>query len=170
MLATHVDVERRHDRIRRETLKATENIIQKNYPQLKLTTLNAHCLKATENWKGHPKRRVDWEWPDSYGELKFRYPKRFEAAVWYKGKLNGLSIGRPTYNSGSLRLDFIEVSPGDREIAVFDIIVVAMRTYADMLGARELRIMHPINDQVKDYYASHGFSYVRKGDYLFKRI
>ncbi len=145
-------------------------IVVQYYSQLRLTTLDHATLKAAESWSGHPKRRVDWDWIGSYSSLKYRYPKRFEAAVWYRGKLNGLSIGRPTYNGGSLRLDFIEASPVDREIAVFDIIVVAMRTYADMLGARELRIMHPINERVKAYYASRGFRYVGNGDYLFMRI
>ena len=170
MLATHLDAELRYEKIRKETLKAAENIISRDYTHLRLTTLDNATLQAAESWTNHPKRRVDWDWIGSYSALKYRYPKRFEAAVWYKGKLNGLSTGRPTYIGGSLRLDFIEASPVDREIAVFDIIVVAMRTYADMLGARELRIMHPINERVKDYYASRGFSYVNNGDYLFRRI
>ena len=170
MLATHADAEQRYEKIRKETLKAAENLISRDYSQLRLTTLDAVTLKAAQSWTNHAKRRVDWDWLGSYHSLKFRYPKRFEAAVWYKGKLNGLSIGRPTYNGGSLRLDFIEASPVDREIAVFDIIVVAMRTYADMLGARELRIMHPINERVKTYYTSRGFRYVSNGDYLFMSI
>lgn len=170
VLATHMDAEHRYEQIRKETLKAAESLINRDYPQLRLTTIDSPTLKAAESWSTHPKRRVNWDWMGSYSTLKYRYPKRFEVAVWYKGKLNGLSLGRPTYNGGSLRLDFIEASPVDREIAVFDIIVVAMRIYADMLGARELRIMHPINEQVKTYYASHGFSYVKNGDYLFRRV
>lgn len=170
MLATHADAERRYEVIRRETLKAAESLISRDYPQLRLTTIDAHTLKAADAWSSHPNRRVNWDWLGSYSSIKFRHPKRFEAAVWYKGKLNGLSLGRPTYNGGSLRLDFIEASPVDREIAVFEVIIVAMRTYADMLGARELRVMHPINEQVKSYYATHGFSYVKNGDYLYRRI
>ncbi|OZG72939.1 hypothetical protein BTA51_13340 [Hahella sp. CCB-MM4] len=170
MLATHMDAERRYGKIRQETLKAAESVICGDYPQLKLTTLDLATLRAADAWACHPCRRVDWDWMGSYGAIKFRYPKRFEAAVWYKEKLNGLSLGRPTYNGGSLRLDFVEASPLNREIAIFDIIVVAMRTYADMLGAKELRIMHPINDRVKDYYASHGFTYVKSDNYLFRRI
>lgn len=170
MLATHADAEKRYDVIRRETLKAAENLVRRNYPQLRLTTIDAATLNAADAWSNNPTRRVNWDWLSSYNSIKFRHPKRFEAAVWYKGQLNGLSLGRPTYNGSSLRLDFIEASPVDRELAVFEIIIVAMRTYADLLGARELRVMHPINKQVKSYYAAHGFTYVKNGDYLYIRI
>ena len=170
MLSTHLDAERRYNQIRRETLKAAESQIRRTYLHLRLTLFDATVLNAAQVWKTHPKRRVSWDWFSGYQSFKFRHPKRFEAAVWYKDKLNGLSLGRPTYNGSSLRLDFIEASPEDREIAVFDIIVVAMRTYADMLNAKELRIMHPINDRVKAYYASRGFKYIENGDYLSRRI
>ncbi len=170
MRASHLDAERRYNLIRKESLIATERIVQRIHPQLRLTTLNTHVLKATETWKYNFKRKVDWDWLGSYNDIRFRYPKRFEAAVWYKNKLNGLSIGRPTYTGDSLRLDFIERSPGNCDVAIFDIIVVAMRTYADMIDARELRIMNPVNDQVKRYYESYGFCYVKKDDYLFLRI
>lgn len=170
MLATHLDAERRYEYIRREVLAAAESLLKGDYSELRLATLDHPALQAAAAWADHPLRRVNWDWLGSYPELKFRYPKRFECAVWHKGKLNALSFGRPTYYGGSLRLDFVEASPEEREIAVFDIIIVAMRTYADMLGARELRIMHPINDKVADYYASHGFTYVRDGDYLYRRV
>ncbi|SHG28485.1 hypothetical protein SAMN04487965_3688 [Microbulbifer donghaiensis] len=170
MLATHIDAEMRYEHIREMVLAATQKYLKSDHPNLILTTINQSVLRAVDSWSGHPERQVNWNWAGSYPDLKFRYPKRFECAVWNKGQLNALSFGRPTYNCGSLRLDFIEASPEDREIAVFDIIIVAMRTYADMLGAKELRIMNPINGRVKEYYEYHGFVYVRDGDYLFRRV
>jgi len=68
------------------------------------------------------------------------------------------------------RLDFIEGSPAKREIAVFEVIVTAMLTYAKMLGAEEMRVMHPINEEVKNYYVSHSFTYVKHGDYLYRGL
>ena len=169
--ATHIDAERRYSEIRSKALSASEAVLNRKLPELKLSRINKAALEAFKAWENHPKRRVDWDWFNDYGHFKFRYPKRFEAAVWHKNKLASLTLGRPTYPRGTaLRLDFIEASPFDREIAVFAIVIVAMRTYADMLGAKEIRIMNPINDTVKNYYASHDFEYIAKGDYLYKRI
>lgn len=170
MLATHIDAEKRYQSIRETALAASEGILKKEYAELKLTIINQTALSASQQWEGHNKRHVDWDWFNSYGAFKFRYPKRFEVAVWHKNKLASLTLGRPTYHGSSLRLDFIEASPSEREIAVFEIVIVAMRVYADMLGAREIRVMNPINETVKEYYASYGFDYVANGDYLSRRI
>lgn len=170
MLATHQDAEKRYGAIRTKVLAVAESMLKGNFPGLQLKTIDTEALKAVEGWAGHPGRRVNWDWAESYPELCFRHPKRFECAIWNRGQLNGLSLGRPTYRGGSLRLDFVEATPGDKDIPVMDVVVVAMQTYADMLGARELRIMHPINERVKSYYASHGFTYVSRGDYLYLRI
>ncbi len=45
-----------------------------------------------------------------------------------------------------------------------------MITYAELLGATEVRVMKPINDDVKKYYQSFGLTYVVKGDYLYMRL
>ncbi|WP_444910467.1 hypothetical protein [Microbulbifer sp. TRSA005] len=170
MLATHQDAERRYGAIRTQVLAVAEELVKVDYPGLKLTTINEAVLRAAKGWESHPNRRINWDWTEVYPEIKFRYPKRFECAVWNRESLDVLSFGRPTYTSGSLRLDFVEASPVKRKHSVFNIIIVAMRTYAEVLGANELRIMRPINDVVKSYYATYGFTYVAKGDYLFKRI
>jgi len=45
-----------------------------------------------------------------------------------------------------------------------------MATYAKALGASQLRIMNPINADVKNYYEKFGLTYVAKGDYLYTRL
>ena len=67
-------------------------------------------------------------------------------------------------------LDFIEASPTHREIKVLPIVIITMTAYAEALGADEIRIVEPINDVVRTYYEGFGMTYVRKGDYLFKKI
>ena len=89
-------------------------------------------------------------------------------ALWHDEMLVSLSLGRPTYNGSRLRLDFIEGNPDKpKDIKVFEPTVLAMVAYAQVLGATELRVMHPINQDVKKYYERFGFSYVSKADYLY---
>ena len=170
MLATHLDAERRYSILRKDALKASENVLRQDYPDLRLTTIDSTALQASQRWMNYPNRKVNWDWFNGYGPFKFRCPKRFEVAVWYKKQLHCLSIGRPTYRATALRLDFIERSPAIREIAVFEVVITAMLTYSKMLGAKEIRVMHPINEQVKNYYASYDFTYVKQGDYLYRSL
>ena len=54
--------------------------------------------------------------------------------------------------------------------AVVAHIPMAYGVYAHLLDAKEVRIMHPINDEVRDYYAAFGYTYVAGKDYLFKQV
>ena len=76
---------------------------------------------------------------DGYTAFKFRYPKRFEIAIWQANQLIPLSMGRPTYRGGSLRLDFVEASPRDlgERPSVFDEVLIAYGIYARMLNAKK---------------------------------
>jgi hypothetical protein len=170
MLATHLEAEQRYGILRNNALRASEQELRLEYPELRLTTIDSAALQASRAWSELPGRRVNWDWRASMPAFRFRYPKRFEVAVWYRRQLNCLSIGRPTYAGTALRLDFIEGSPAKREIAVFEVVLVAMFTYAKLLGADEIRVMHPLNDVVRNYYVLHDFSYVSQGDYLFRRL
>jgi hypothetical protein len=49
-------------------------------------------------------------------------------------------------------------------------VLTAYRVYARLLGAKEIRIMHPINDEVRDYYVAFGYTYLASKDYLFKQV
>jgi len=128
------------------------------------------ALLESQKWNLSKERLVNWDWLSSYGSFKLRYPKRFELAIWQKNDLTSLSLGRPTYQGTGLRLDFIEGNPDFRKIKVFPLVMAALTTYAEALGASELRVMNPINNEVKEYYQKFGLIYVAKGDYLFTRI
>jgi hypothetical protein len=45
-----------------------------------------------------------------------------------------------------------------------------MTVYTEMLGAKELRVMNPINDEVRKYYEGYGLTYVSRGDYLYTTL
>lgn len=66
----------------------------------------------------------------------------------------------------------VEASPKDlgERPKVFDKIILAYEIYARMLNANHIRIMSPVNDTVKAFYESFGYSYVQKGDYLTKDV
>jgi len=169
MLATHLDAERRYNEIRKMALRAISSQVPQGL-SLGFKLIDKTALTASRQWALSSERLVDWNWVEGYNSFKFRYPKRFELALWHKGKLVSLSLGRPTYAGTSLRLDVIEGSPEEREIKVFPAVIAAMAVYASALGADEIRVMNPINESVKDYYANEGFTYVKKGNYLYKKL
>jgi hypothetical protein len=165
MLATHIDAECRYDKIRRDSLKAISIQID-SISNLEFKLIDDLALSEAKKWED---RLVSWDW-GNYGQFKMSYPKRFELALWHNNNLTSLSLGRPTYNATGLRLDFMERNPDYSDIKVFQITLAAMNVYADALGAKELRVMNPVNNEVKKYYETFGLQYVAKGDYLFIRI
>ncbi|WP_020410567.1 hypothetical protein [Hahella ganghwensis] len=180
MRATHLDAERRYTIIRKAVIdEINKEFHSSKQYSLKATLIDISALEQSNRWNFSPKRKVDWEWIDGYNSFRFRYPKRFEMALWHKDTLASLSLGRPTYQGSKLRLDFIEGNPDKpNDVKVFEPTFLAMVGYAQALGANELRIMNPINDDVMNpinddvrrYYERFGFTYVIKNDYLFVRL
>lgn len=169
MQRTHLDAEHRYDRLRKLALEYAQQGTANN---LEFRVITSSALQATRLWDNSITRLVEWNWIEGYQAFKFRYPKRFEVAIWRDDDLLALSMGRPTYQGNHLRLDFIEARPRDlgQRPPVFDEMLVAYGIYARLLNARQLRIMHPINDDVKAYYETFGYVYVPKHDYLYKEV
>lgn len=171
MHATHRDAEDRYTRIRKAVLDEVNKELFNAQGPLQATLITQTALVQSNSWKNSPKRRVDWEWIEGYSAFKFRYPKRFEMALWHNSTLVSLSLGRPTYQGTKLRLDFIEGNPDKpKDIKVFEYTFLAMAGYAHAMGANELRVINPINSEVKSYYESYGLSYNAKGNYLYVRL
>jgi hypothetical protein len=172
MLATHKDAEERYTILRKAVLgEINKEFSLTNQTGMSARLIDTMALSQSRLWSQSPNRQVDWDWREGYTAFKFRYPKRFEMALWHNDMLVSLSLGRPTYNGFRLRLDFIEGNPDKpKDIKVFEPTVLAMVAYAQVLGATELRVMHPINQDVKKYYQRFGFSYVSKADYLYIRL
>ncbi len=173
MLKTHLDAERRYSSIRKQCLNMAQNRLstRSEYSSLILKTIDNTALLASKEWDESVKRRVDWNWIEGYSSFKFRHPKRFELAIWDKSSLASLVLGRPTYQGSALRLDYIEANPlKHASLKVFPAALFSMMSYAEALGASSIRVMNPINDEVKKYHESIGLSYVPKGNYMYYRL
>ncbi len=173
MLATHADAEQRYTILRREAVQATTRNLLSKYPNLDVSLFDEKAKGAyyASRWEQNPSRQLDWEWFEAYSSFRFRYPKRFEAAIWSNGKLAGLALGRPTYGAGGLRIDFGERCPSyDGNMPVFRVTATAAFVYANLIGATEVRCMNPVNERVRRYYVNHGFRYVANGDYCVAKV
>ena len=169
MLATHQDAERRYEALRKVALEVAQ---ENSRPGIRFSLIDGNALTAARTWEGVAGRSVDWEWFEGYAAFKFRYPKRFEVALWENGVLAGLSLGRPTYRGENLRLDFVDARPSALGLRtpVFGSIDAAYEIYAQLLNAHQIRIMNPINTIVRDYYQRFGYQYVARKNYLYRDL
>ncbi len=172
MQATHKDAEDRYTAIRKAVIdQVNMDFANRGERNNKAKLIDSNALSQSKQWESSPKRRVDWDWVDGYNSFRFRYPKRFEMALWHNNKLASLTLGRPTYMGQRMRLDFIEACPNKpSDLKAFEISLFAIGIYAEALGAHELRIMNPINTQVRDYYTRFGLTYVSSGNYLYATL
>jgi hypothetical protein len=161
------ELEQRYNRLRLDALNSANQVFDD--PDIRLTLVDHATYAAFRQWDRQPNRIKDWDWPSTLMEWKLRFPKRFEAAAWKSNKLAGLSLGRPTYAGTGLRLDYIEKAPVT-EIRLVETMLVALTTYATLLGANHLKIMHPVNEAVRDYYVSFGFTYIPGQDCCIRRL
>ncbi len=161
------ELETHYSKLRRDALSSTNQVLDD--PSIRLTSVDNTTYAAFEQWESHPDRIKNWEWPASLSEWKLKFPKRFEAAAWKNNKLVGLSLGRPTYSGTGLRLDYIEKAPAS-DVRLVEVMLIALTTYGTLLGANHLKIMHPVNTVVRDYYVSYGFTYDRKQDACIRRL
>lgn len=141
--------------------------------EVSLQGFNVNSQKELRRWENTGVRRVAWDWETV--QYKYRtHPKRFELTIWHRDlTLCGASIGRPTFSGGKLRLDYLESSPLGTKLdgLITDITIATYAVYARAIGAIQLRIMNPVNMDVRDHYLSKpGFSYNRNGDYCFRNL
>ncbi len=129
---------------------------------IRLSDLDFKAINQSRLWESIPERKVDFNWDNDYKIFKKRYPKRFELAIWYQGRLESLSLGRPSFNNSRVRLELIERVAVNSMLKgrAFLITELALIAYANLLGAGEVRIMSPINHDVRDFYIRRGYNYV----------
>jgi hypothetical protein len=151
---------------------ASEILSGRGGEKINLTEINANALNASKEWMRSNSRIKNWDWVEGYSVFRFRYPKRFEMALWESSKLIGLSMGRPTYQGTALRLDVVEAAPSDlgERPKIFEAVLIGYGVYARMINAKQIRIMNPVNEQVKSYYEKYRYKYVASGDYLVREI
>jgi len=163
MLATHKNATIRYEDLRKNARKISEESLPNHLKgKLKLKGVDRAALTAFSVWQKMPERKVDWDW-NFASRYCFRYPKAFDLSVWHGNSLCSLSLGRPTFKGTEMRLDFIEKVPATNIFSgdMFRVSLLAYETYGDLIGAKRIRIMEPMNDKLIGYYMSHGgFSYV----------
>lgn len=165
-----LDTERRYNHYREQTLIIISEQIKSE--GFKATKITGQALSAVSLWENASGRKYDWDWSVETLHFRNRYPKRFEIALWHHTELAALSLGRPTFNATGMRLDIVEGAPRslcDRP-PIMSEVLLAYETYATMIKASHVRIMKPVNIDVKNYYETFGYTYVPKDDYLLKRI
>ncbi|MGQ9427667.1 hypothetical protein ACXYTJ_17100 [Gilvimarinus sp. F26214L] len=143
---------------------------------LKLKAIDGSALAAAASWGQDLARQVDWDWIFA-NRYTFRYPKAFDLSVWVGNTLCSLSLGRPSYNGKFMRLDYVDKAPSNCPFSsdMVGITILAYETYATLIGAKQFRIIDPINDKVlRSYLRQGGFSYHkgRQGNphYLVKEL
>ncbi|WP_444937710.1 hypothetical protein [Microbulbifer sp. JMSA002] len=179
MLATHSDAESRYESYR----QAVRDHVKEALPygdasQIHLSGLDSRAISQAKLWDRIPERRADFDWEANTRAYRKIYPKRFELAIWYQNRLESLSLGRPSFKGTRVRLELIERVSGysmlkGRSFAITELGLIA---YANLLGADEIRIMQPINSDVRDFYVQKGYSYIPSTgarhfpDYCVKKI
>lgn len=170
MLATHIDAETRYRAYRNEVRRYVKNALPYGDANaIILSDIEQRALIQARLWNAIPERKVSFDWETNYSIYQRRYPKRFELAIWYQNRLESLALGRPSYNGTRVRLELVERVAVNSMLKgkVFAITELALIAYAELLGADEVRIMQPINDRVKNYYISKGYSYVPSAGALY---
>lgn len=165
-----VALEEAHNRLR-PVMKGKKGAIGKN--EISLSSLDFQTFEKLAKWEHQGSRVAKWDWLDVRKSYK-NHPKRFEIAIWHRANfLAGASIGRPTWSSNKLRLDFIEANPTRSPLTglITDIVILSAEVYARAIGATQIRIMHPVNDAVKNHYLSKAdFAYNQKGNFCFRDL
>ncbi|WP_086934169.1 hypothetical protein [Agarilytica rhodophyticola] len=180
---SYPQVKSRYQELRQQSLGSVynsfpETILNKRKEAVQKTDISLNefdmdCRRALKKWEKEKNRRLNWDWREI--ESIYRAdPRRFELAIWYRNNvLCSASLGKPTWSGGKLRLDYIEANPAGSPLdgRATDIAILAATLYAEAIGATQLRITKPVNDQVRDYYLSKsGFSHNRNEDFCFKDL
>lgn len=163
MLATYIEAEQRYAAYRAEVQRQVQGALPyTDASSIRLKDIDQTALTHSRLWSQIPERKVDFDWENDCRIYKKRYPKRFELAIWYGSRLESLALGRPSFNGTRVRLELIERIATNSVLKgkTFAITELALMAYAELLGADEVRIMQPINDDVKRYYLSKGYHYV----------
>jgi len=127
-----------------------------NMPGVKLTPINSLALSAYLRWPNNDRLPPNggWDWSSWVKHYRKKHPKRFEAAIWFGGNLCGLLLGRMSGKNIHVRLEVLEGStdinhPLKGRIAYISLSSIEMFGY--ILGAKESRIIDPVDGAVNSY-------------------
>ncbi len=127
-----------------------------NMPGVKLTPINSIALSKHQDWPNSDRQPPNggWEWSSWVSNYREKYPKRFEAAIWFGDTLCGLLLGKMSDKNVHIRLEVLEAStdllhPLKGRIAYIALSAVEMFGFA--VGAEESRIIDPVDGAVLSY-------------------
>ncbi|HHG3232839.1 TPA: hypothetical protein ACPVXW_004486 [Vibrio parahaemolyticus] len=177
----HANTEQEYQNIRSQVLKDANSIINERGSSLvNFRNIDSLALAKAEIWEQSIERHDDasWSWTKGFRSYAFRHPKRLDLAIWFaKAQLCGLSIGKPSNNGSKMTLDIIEAAPTSHPLKrqIVKLSIGVFETYADRIGAKQLRIMRPVNKDVISYYELYGFTAVKGSgknfpDYLWRNL
>lgn len=162
MQLSHAFAKNKYEDYRRQAKEISSDALPTHLKRLsKLSSIDSKALAAASSWDDDPDRHVSWDWVFA-NRYTFRYPKAFDLAVWVGNTLCSLSLGRPSYNGKFMRLDYLEKAPSNCPFSsdMVGITILAYEAYATLIGAKQFRIIDPINDKVlRSYLRQGGFSY-----------
>ncbi len=140
--------------------------INQEFPVFHCSLITMEHARQADSWMGadHSPSRNAWSWVNAYqyytDKKRFR---RFDLSICGGGRLVGLSYGMPSQAKTKLKVNLIEATPFEahkQNTRIFEVISEAAQIYAYLLGADEVRIMRPVNEDVAKYYCSFGYEYV----------
>lgn len=127
-----------------------------NMPGVKLTPINMMALEKYKLWPNNSRTPPNggWDWDSWVAHYRRKYPKRFEAAIWFGSILCGLLLGKMSAKNVHVRLEVLEGStdnahPLRGRVAYIALSAVEMYGYA--LGAKEARIIDPVDGAINSY-------------------
>lgn len=127
-----------------------------NMPGVTLTPINMMALEKYKLWPNNSRIPPNggWEWDSWVAHYRRKHPKRFEAAIWFGSVLCGLLLGKMSANNVHVRLEVLESStdtahPLKGRVAYIALSAVEMYGYA--LGAKEARIVDPVDGAINSY-------------------
>ncbi|MCG3727562.1 hypothetical protein EXA21_15300 [Vibrio cincinnatiensis] len=181
MNALHANTEQEYQNIRHQVLRDANLIIKERGASLiDFRQIDSLALAKANLWEQSLERHDDasWSWSKGFKGYAFRHPKRLDLAIWFaKSQLCGLSLGKPSNNGSKMTLDIVEGAPTNHPLKrqIVKLSIGVFENYADKIGAKQLRIMRPVNKDVISYYESYGFTAVKGSgknfpDYLWRNL
>jgi hypothetical protein len=136
--------------------------LKQEYPIFSYNPIIFSDAIQADSWEGDG--RNEWSWQKAYeiyrGNSNF---KRFDLCIKQGVHVSGLTYGMPTKTKTKLKIDIIESTPFSEHKnnhKIFEIISTAAQYYAHLLGADEVRIMNPLNQDLTKYYCSFGYEHI----------
>ena len=177
MQPSYANTIKKYDLYRVEAREIARNALPGYLKNLTLGGVDLKAITAFRLWQYDSERKVDWDWTFA-SRYCAKYPKAFDLSVWSGNTLLSLTLGRPTYRGTSIRMDFIEKTPGLTTYSgeIFGVSQLAYETYGRLIGAESIRLIEPMNKKLITYYTSkdRGFRLIpaKQGNphYLEKKI